>query len=70
MLAEAFNGNLESLVTKEFLAARFAEQRAYMDTRFAQQDAKIDSNFRIFTWAQAIIMAAVILPYLERLMAL
>ncbi len=103
VLTEAFNVNLESLVTKEFLAARFAEQKGYidsrfaeqnayidtrfavqnayidtrfaeqnarMDTRFAQLEAKVDSNFRIFTWTQAIIMAAVILPYLERLMAL
>ncbi len=70
VLTEAFTVNLESLVTKDYLAARFAEQSARMDTRFAQLDAKIDSNFRIFTWTQAIIMAAVILPYLERLMAL
>lgn len=80
-LTEAFNVNLESLVTKDFLAARFAEhnaridtrfaeQKAYMDARFAAQDAKIDANQRVFVWTQAIIMAAVILPYLERLMAL
>jgi len=125
VLTEAFNVNLESLVTKDFLVARFAEQRAYIDTRFAEQDArwdkrfaehdarwekrfteqnilwekrfaeqnvvwekrfaeqnivwekrfaqleaKVDSNQRIFTWTQAIVVAAVILPYLERLMAL
>ena len=53
---------------------RFAEQRAYMDSRFAHIEAKlegkIDSNYRVFVWTQAIVMAAVILPYLERLMAL
>ena len=92
VLTEAFTVNLESLVTKEFLAARlaeqdaridarFAEQNARIDSRFAEQDARIDSriaaleakvdgNHRIFVWTQAIIMAAVILPYLERLMAL
>ena len=85
VLTEAFNVNLESLVTKDFLAARFAEQNAVIDTRFAQQfaqqntqwekrfvqlEAKVDSNNRVFIWTQAIIMAAVILPYLERLMAL
>ncbi len=70
VLTEAFNMNLDALVTKDFLAARFAEQNASIATRFAEQNAKIDSNHRIFIWTQAIIMAAVILPYLERLLAL
>lgn len=70
VLTEAFNVNLESLVNKDYLAAQFAEQRAYLETRFAQQDTKIDSNHRVFVWTQAIIIAAVIVPYLERLMAL
>ena len=77
VLNEAINVNLESLVTKDFLAARFAEQKAYIDTRFAevdtrfaQMDAKIDSHFRFFVWSQAIITTAVLLPYLERLLAL
>lgn len=70
--------NLESLVTKEYpesrLDARFVEQKAYMDPRFAQLEAnlegKIDSNQRVFAVTQTIIIAAVVLPYLERLMAL
>lgn len=73
--------NLENLVTKDYfdsrLEARLAEQDARIDTRFAEQDAKFDkrfnkleSNQRIFGWTQAIIVSAVILPYLERLMAL
>lgn len=59
VLTEAFTLNLESLVTKDFL-----------ESRLARVEAKIDSNFRIFVWTQAIVMAAVILPYLERLLAL
>ncbi|MDA0687030.1 MAG: hypothetical protein O2948_00180 [Proteobacteria bacterium] len=74
VLTEAFNVNLESLVTKDFLAARFAEQNAYFDTRFAELESrlvtKIDSNQRVAAITQAIIIAAVVLPYLERLMAL
>ena len=69
VLTEAFNVNLDALVTKDYLAARFAEQNASIDTRFAEQNAKIDSNHRIFVWSQAVIMAAVILPLLERLLA-
>ena len=125
VLTEAFNVNLDSLVTKDFLAAefagqkacvetrfaeqkaymdtrfaeqqaimdtrfaeqqatidtrfaeqqaimqsRFTEQRAYMDERFAAQDARIDANHRVFVWTQAIIMAAVVLPHLQGLIAL
>tara|TARA_B100002003_G_scaffold184949_1_gene173334 strand:+ start:2347 stop:2907 length:561 start_codon:yes stop_codon:yes gene_type:complete len=76
VLTEAFNVNLESLVTKEHLTARFAEQDARIDTRFAEQQAymdirfaQIDSKFRFLSWTQAIIIAAVIMPYLERLAA-
>ncbi len=70
VLTEVFMVNLESLVTKEFLesrlTARFAEQKSYMDTHFAH----IDSKFRFHSWTQAIIIAAVVMPYLERLTAL
>ena len=45
---------------------RFAEQKAYMEIRFAQ----IDNKFRFHSWTQAIIIAAVVTPYLERLAAL
>jgi hypothetical protein len=74
VLTEAFNVNLESLLNKEYLAARFAEQNARIDTRFAEQQAymdtrfaQIDSKFRFHSWTQAIIIAAVVMPYLERL---
>lgn len=70
VLTEAFNVNLDALVTKDFLAARFTEQNASIDIHFAEQNAKIDSNHRIFVWTQAVIMAAVLIPYLERLLAL
>ncbi|MDP6535994.1 MAG: hypothetical protein QGG02_06645 [Gammaproteobacteria bacterium] len=74
--------HLESRLTARFAAqdARidklFAQQDARIDTLFVQQKAymdshftQIDSRFRFHTWTQAIIMAAVVLPYLERLAA-
>ena len=92
VLTEAFNVNLESLVTKDYLTARFAEQRAYVDTRFSEQNATIDgrfaeqraymdtrfaeqkagtaTNFRVLFWIQGILVAGLVLPFLERLMAL
>ena len=59
--------NLESLVTKEFLNARLVELEARVDARFAKLEAKVDGNHRVFIWTQAVILAAVIIPYLERL---
>jgi len=45
VLTEAFNVNLDALVTKDYLAARFAEQNASIDARFAEQNASIDTRF-------------------------
>lgn len=63
VLTEAFSVNLESLVTKDYLESQ-------LTMKFAEQNAKIDANHRVFIWTQAIVVAAVILPYLERLLAL
>ena len=57
VLTEAFNVNLDALVTKDYLAARFAEQ-----------NARVDANFRILLWMIGIVQALVIMPYLERLL--
>ncbi len=77
VLTEAFNVNLDALVTKDYLAARFAEQKSYTDTkfeqvhaRFAEQDVKINANFRILVWMIGIVQAFVMMPYLERLLTL
>jgi hypothetical protein len=35
----------DSLVTKDYLDARFAESNATMDMRFAKSDARIDTRF-------------------------
>ena len=66
VLTEAFNVNLEELVTKDYLAARFAEQKAYFDTRFVEQDA----NFKILYWMMGVVITLSIAPYLERLISL
>ena len=74
VLTEAFTVNLEALVTKDFLesrlAARFAEQKAYMDTRFVELKADTNTNFRVLFWIQGILVAGLVLPYLERLLTL
>ncbi|MEQ8953540.1 MAG: hypothetical protein RL120_05355 [Gammaproteobacteria bacterium] len=74
VLTEAFNVNLENLVTKDYLesqlTSRFAEQKAYIDTRFADQKADFDTRLRVLTVMVGIVLAAVVLPLLERLAAL
>lgn len=60
VLTEAFNVNLEELVTKDYFESRlevrfaqyqacidkrFAEQTAYINTRFAEQNTYIDTRF-------------------------
>jgi hypothetical protein len=65
--------NLEALVTKDYLAAqlaeRFAEQNAAIEARFAKQDAKIESNFIVMRWMVGIVLAAIVIPYLQQLLA-
>ena len=58
VLTEAFNVNLEELVTKDYLAARFAEQQA-----------KFDVRFRVLTVMMSIMLAAVVIPLLQDLTA-
>jgi hypothetical protein len=84
--------NPDSLVSKDYLAAQMAGQRAYLDTRFAEQDAKFDKRFaeidarldalraelkadfdgkfRTLYVMSGILLAAVLLPWLERLLVL
>ena len=54
VLTEAFNVNLEELVTKDYLAARLAELKADFDVKF-----------RVLTIMVSIVLAAVVLPLLE-----
>ncbi len=74
VLTEAFKVNLEDIVTKDYLVsrldARFAEQKAYVDSRFAEFKADFDSKFKVHTVMLSIVMAAVVLPLLERFMTL
>lgn len=58
MLTEAFNVNLEELVTKDYLAARLAELKADFDVKF-----------RVLTVMMSIILAAVVIPLLQDLTA-
>ena len=45
IMAEAFVFNMDALVTRDYLDARFGEQEARIDARFSEQDARIDARF-------------------------
>lgn len=63
VLTEAFNVNLESLVTKDFLESQ-------LNSRFAEVNARIDYLARFMTWSHALILGAIVLPYLQGLISL
>ena len=61
VLTEAFNVNLEELVTKDYLAAEFAKERSYTDKRFAE----IEANFKLVFWILGVLVVTNVLPLLE-----
>ena len=72
IMAEAFLLNIDALVTKDYLDARFAEQDARIDARFAGIDtsfAEVDGKFRLLMWMLAVVMASTVIPAVHRLLA-
>jgi len=65
--------NLDSLVTKDYLAAQFAEQNADIDKRFSEQLVYVDRRFadlesklNVNTALLSIVVLAVAIPLIER----
>lgn len=61
VLTEAFNVNLEELVTKDYLTAEFAKQ----SERIAHELADIKANFRNLYWTLGLITLLVVVPALQ-----
>ena len=64
-----FVHNFDSLVTKDYLDARFAESDAKMDARFAESDAKtgarferMEGKFNLVFWMLGLAMICVVVP--------
>lgn len=64
VLTEAFNVNLEELVTKDHLTAEFAKERAHTDAQFAEINAK----FTLLYWMNGLIILVTVVPTLQRLL--
>jgi hypothetical protein len=64
LMAEAFVFNTDSVVTKDYLDARLAEQDAKFDARFAILESKIN----LHSWMLAIIAASTVIPAITRIL--
>jgi hypothetical protein len=61
VMAEAFVFNVDSLVTKDYLDARFAEQEARIDVRFAE----VDGKFRVVYWMLGLVILTTSVPVIR-----
>ncbi len=72
LMAEAFVYNIDALVTKDYLDARFAEQEAKLDQRFATmtvQFVETRGQFKLIYWMLAVVIASTVIPQLNVLFA-
>ena len=71
-MAEAFLLNMDALVTKDYLDARFSQQDARIDTRFGQVDTRfteVSGKFHLVMWMLAVVMASTDIPAVHRLLS-
>ena len=83
VLTEAFNVNLEELVTKGYLAAQYDNERTSTDLRFEQVNVmfaeqraymdtrftEINAKFNLLYWMNGLIILVTVVPALQRLFA-
>ena len=64
-LTSMFVHNFDSLVTKDYLDARFAESNAKMDTRFSESNTRferMEGKFNLVFWMLGLTMICVVVP--------
>ena len=61
IMAEAFVFNLDALVTKDYLDARFEAQDARIEVRFTQ----IDGKFHVMYWMLGLVILTTSVPMLR-----
>jgi len=66
-MGEAFLLNMDALVTKDYLDAKFAEQDARMKSRMDVRFAEMDGKFRLLMWMLAVVMASTVIPAVHKL---
>ena len=60
-MKEAFVHNVDALVTRDYLDARFSEFEARLDIRFERMEGK----FHLVFWMLSLTMACVVFPLLR-----
>ena len=66
VMAEAFVVNADSLVTRDYLNARFAEQDARIDVRFTE----VEGSLRLVHWMLSLIILSTTTPIISFLFQL
>ena len=66
VMAEAFIVNADSLVTRDYLNARFAEQNARIDVRFTE----IEGSLRLVHWMLSLVILRTTIPIISFLFQL
>jgi len=64
-LTSMFVHNFDSLVTKDYLDARFAESNVKMDTRFSESNTRferMEGKFNLVFWMLGLTMICVVVP--------
>ena len=65
-MAEAFLLNMDALVTKDHLDAKFGEQNARLEARMDVRFAEVDGKFRLVMWMLAVVMASTVIPAVHK----
>ena len=71
IMAEAFVFNMDALVTRDYLDARFAEQEARIDGKFTEMKGEFTEmrgEFRLVYWMLAVVIASTVIPQLNALL--
>ena len=64
VMAEAFQVNVDALVTRDYLDARLDARFAELAVRFTEVDGKI----RVITWMLAVVMTSTVIPALHKIL--
>ncbi len=77
IMAEAFVFNMDTLVTQDYLDARFAEQDARMDQKLGALEARINhelaevrGDIKVLKWMLAAVALSTFIPFLRDVFSL
>ncbi len=69
MMAEAVVFNVDALVTKDYLDARWESLEARVEGKIDSLSARFDGRFRLLSWMLAVVIASTTVPGLYSLLS-